>query len=69
MTTSQTKLFVILDPEAKHQVALVKALLIAKLGNCRIHAFLCLDDTGGGDADASRQDQSLADARQWLADD
>jgi universal stress protein E len=42
MKQKRTKLFVIIDPENTHQVALVKALLIAKLGNCHIHAFMCV---------------------------
>jgi universal stress protein E len=42
MNQKPTKLFVIIDPESTHQVALVKALLIAKLGNCQIHAFMCV---------------------------
>ena len=42
MKQKRTKLFVIIDPESTHQVALVKALLIAKLGNCHIHAFMCV---------------------------
>ena len=42
MKQNRTKLFVIIDPESVHQVALVKALLIAKLGDCHIHAFMCV---------------------------
>ena len=42
MKQNRTKLFVIIDPESTQQVALVKALLIAKLGNCQIHAFMCV---------------------------
>lgn len=42
MKQKRTKLFVIIDPESTHQIALVKALLIAKLGNCHIHAFMCV---------------------------
>ncbi len=41
MTQQKTRLLVVVDPTETHQVALVKALLIAKLGNCHIHAFLC----------------------------
>ncbi len=67
---NQTSLFVILDPEAQHQVALLKALLIAKLGNCRIHAFLCIHREFDEGVDASsKQDlksQALAEAGQWL---
>jgi universal stress protein E len=50
MKHHQTCLFVVIDPTADHQLALVKALLIAKLGGCRIHACMCiyeeLDETG-----------------------
>ncbi len=42
MKQQRTKLFVIIDPESTHQVALVKALLVAKLGYCHIHAFMCV---------------------------
>lgn len=70
MTQEKTQLFVIVDPTASHQVALVKALLIAKLADCHIHAFLCVyEDISKGDAYASRHDfkhKTLADARQWL---
>ncbi len=38
----RTRLFVIVDPTAEIQIALVKALLIAKLGDCHIHAFMCI---------------------------
>lgn len=41
MTQHKTRLLVVVDPTETHQVALVKALLIAKLGDCHIHAFLC----------------------------
>ena len=72
MTSEKTSLFVIVDPTASHQVALVKALLIAKLGDCHIHAFLCVyRDISEGDAYASRHDfkhQTLAEAQQWLAE-
>ncbi len=70
MSHDKTRLFVIADPTAEHQVALVKALLIAKMANCEIHAFLCVNrDTREGDEFASRQDfkeSRLADARHWL---
>jgi len=66
----KTRLFVVTDPTAEHQVALLKALLIAKMADCEIHAFLSVyRDRKEGAADASRQDferQSLADAEQWL---
>ncbi len=41
MTQRKTRLFVVVDPTETHQLPLVKALLIAKLGGCHIHAFLC----------------------------
>lgn len=70
MKPQQTRLFVIIDPTAAHQVALVKALLIAKLGGCQIHASLCihkdLDEAGKY---ASRKDfkhRTLAEAEAWL---
>jgi universal stress protein E len=70
MTAEKTRLFVIADPTANHQVALVKALLVAKLADCHIHAFLCvyreIEEDG---ADASRHDlkqQTLVEAEQWL---
>ena len=70
MNRENTRLFVIADPTATHQVALVKALLIAKMANCEIHAFLCVyRDISGSDEFASRQDfehQTLADAKKWL---
>ncbi|MDH3761103.1 MAG: universal stress protein [Gammaproteobacteria bacterium] len=70
MTQDKTRLFVIVDPTASHQVALVKALLIAKLADCEIHAFLCVyQDISKGDAYDSRHDfkhSTLAEAKQWL---
>jgi universal stress protein E len=42
MKPQRTQLFVIIDPTAPQQLALVKALLIAKMGDCHIHAFLCV---------------------------
>ena len=42
MNGKQTRLFVIIDPTSDHQAALLKALLIAKLGDCHIHAFVCV---------------------------
>ena len=70
MTRENTKLFVIVDPTASHQVALVKALLIAKMASCHIHAFLCVyRDISESDAFASRHDfkhHTLADAGDWL---
>lgn len=72
MIRHKTRLFVVVDPTASHQVALVKALLIAKLADCEIHAFLCIyRDIREGNAYASRQSfkrQTLADAQSWLAE-
>jgi len=72
MIKDKTSLFVIVDPTASHQVALVKALLIAKLADCQIHAFLCVyRDIKESSAYASRQDfkrQTMAEAQQWLAE-
>ena len=42
MIQNKTRLFVVIDPTADHQLALVKALLIAKLGNCHVHACVCV---------------------------
>ena len=70
MTRESTRLFVIVDPTAAHQVALVKALLIAKMANCEIHAFLCVyRDISESDEFDSRHDfkhQTLSDAKNWL---
>lgn len=70
MTQQQTRLFVVVDPTETHQVALVKALLIAKLGNCQIHAYLCTyrDMKQAGEY-ASRGDfkhSVLQEATDWL---
>jgi len=67
---TKTRLFVVIDPTSDHQLALLKASLIAKLGDCHIHAFLCIYqemDEGGGYA--SRRDfkrQTLTRARNRL---
>ncbi len=66
----RTRLFVVIDPTSEVQIALVKALLIAKLGDCHIHAFLCVYE----DNDESRHSDSRRDfrhgvmeeAREWL---
>ena len=42
MNLERTKLFVIIDPMSTHQNDLVKALLIARLVECHIHAFMCV---------------------------
>lgn len=72
MKQQQTRLFVVIDPIAPQQLALVKALLIAKLGVCHIHAYLCIyKDIKEAGGFASRKDfkrKSLAEARAWLED-
>ncbi len=70
MNDSKTRLFVVIDPTSDHQLALVKASLIAKLGDCHIHAFLCIyEEMDESSGHASRRDfkhQTLARARDWL---
>lgn len=70
MTQQKTRLFVVVDPTETHQVALVKALLIAKLGDCHIHAFLCTyKDMKQAGEYASRGDfkhSALEQATDWL---
>ena len=70
MTQQKTRLFVVVDPTETHQVALVKALLIAKLGSCHIHAFLCTyKDMKQAGEYASRRDfkrSALEEATDWL---
>ena len=70
MTQQQTRLFVVVDPAATHQLALVKALLIAKLGNCQIHAFLCTyEDMQQAGTDTSPGDfksRVVEEATEWL---
>ncbi len=70
MSKGRSRLFVITDPTARHQAALVKALLVAKMADCEIHAFLCTGRDIAEDGDfASRGDfgdQPLTDAEQWL---
>ena len=66
----RTRLLVVIDPTTEVQIALVKALLIAKLGNCHIHAFLCVyEDFGKRRDSASRRDMRhdiVAEAHEWL---
>ncbi len=66
----RTRLLVVIDPTSELQIALVKALLIAKLGNCHIHALLCVhEDFGKRRSSASQRDirqDILAEAREWL---
>ena len=72
MSQQKTRLFVVIDPTADHQPALVKASLIAKLGDCHIHAFLCIyDDVKKAGVYASRKDfkhQTLVRAKAWLGE-
>lgn len=57
MKQHKSSLFVVIDPTSPHQLALVKALLIAKLGNCHIHAFMCIhENIDKGGASTSRKD-------------
>jgi len=70
MKQQKTRLFVIIDPTATHQVALVKALLIAKLGDCHIHASLCiqkgLDEAGEYSSRKDFKKRTLEEAETWL---
>jgi universal stress protein E len=70
MNQQKTRLFVVIDPTTEHQLALVKASLIAKLGNCHIHAFLCIyKDMKEASGYSSRKDfkhQTLSEAKAWL---
>jgi universal stress protein E len=75
MKQHKTRLFVVIDPTADHQLALVKALLIAKLGGGHIHACVCVyeDIKEAGGAYASRKDfkrnmlaQTAARLEKWM---
>lgn len=70
MKQHKTRLFVIIDPTAKHQLALVKAFLIAKLGDCHIHASLCihndLDEAGEYSSRKDFKRRTLKEAKTWL---
>ena len=70
MKQGRSRLFVITDPTARHQVALVKALLMAKMADCEIHAFLCTWREKPKDRGFSSRDEferhTLAEAGQWL---
>ena len=72
MSQQKTRLFVVIDPTADHQLALVKASLIAKLGDCHIHAFLCIyQEMEEGGEYASRRDfkrQTLTKAKARLVE-
>ena len=65
MKQEKTRLFVIADPTASHQAALVKALLLAKLADCQVHAFLCVYREVGED-DKDFKHNTLVDAERWL---
>lgn len=73
MKPRMTHLFVVIDPTAPHQPALFKALLIAKLGECHIHAFMCVyEDIEKSESSASRKDfkrNALAQAKAKLEED
>jgi len=70
MKQQKTRLFVIIDPTAEHQVALVKAFLIAKLGGCHIHASLCihksLDEAGEYSSRKDFKRRTAKEAETWL---
>ena len=70
MKQKKTRLFVIIDPTSEHQLALVKALLIAKLGDCHIHASLCihkdLDEAGEYSSRSDFKRRTLEEAESWL---
>ncbi len=70
MQRDKTRLFVIIDPTTEHQVALVKALLIAKLADCSIHAFMCvyrdIDKSGGSDSRRDFKHDVIDQARDRL---
>ncbi|MGB5328747.1 MAG: universal stress protein [Gammaproteobacteria bacterium] len=70
MKQKKTRLFVIIDPTATHQLALVKALLVAKLGDCHIHASLCiqkgLDEAGEYSSRRDFKRRTLEEAETWL---
>jgi len=70
MKQQKTRFFVIIDPTTAHQPALVKALLIAKLGDCHIHAFLCIHKGLGEEGEYSSskdlKKHKLEEAKTWL---
>ncbi len=70
MKDRRTQLFVVIDPTSEVQIALVKALLIAKLGDCHIHAFVCIYEDFGKRHDSSARrdsrDNAMTEAREWL---
>ena len=71
MKQRKSSLFVVVDPTTPHQLALVKALLIAKLGSCHIHAFMCVYEDVEKGAASSRKDfkrKVLAQAAERLED-
>ncbi len=66
----RTRLLVVIDPTSEVQIALVKALLIAKLGDCHIHAFMCvyedLEKSSHSESHREFRQNALAAAREWL---
>ena len=70
METEQTRILVVIDPTSPQQLALVKAQLIAKLGNCHIHAFMCIykdmAESGGHGSHEDFKRQRLQQAEEWL---
>lgn len=70
MTASPKKLFVIIDPTATQQLALEKALLIASMSDCEIHAYVCVyAELSQSPEFSSRQDlkfHALEQAREQL---
>jgi universal stress protein E len=73
MKPRKSSLLVVIDPTAPNQPALVKALSIAKLGECHIHAFMCVyEDIEKSGSYASRKDfkrNALAQATARLKQD
>jgi len=70
MANQRTRLFVITDPQAQQQTALIKALLLARMADCEIHAFACVyRDLDEGGEYASRKDlkhRTVVEAERWL---
>lgn len=66
----RTRLLVVIDPTSEVQIALVKALLIAKLGNCHIHALLCVHEEFGkqrrSESERDFKDDVIEAASEWL---
>lgn len=71
MKQQKSNLFVVIDPTTPHQLALVKAMLIAKLGLCHVHAFMCVYEDIEKSTAGSRKDlkrEALAQAARRLED-